>query len=249
MSSRPRPGAKTDAGFAPRVVPLGDSAVMVELAGDLDLDANAAAHRIAAHVRRNAPEWVVDVVPALVTVTVQFAAATAADASARRNGATRLLLEAIERDAGEESAAPRRTVEIPVCYEAPHALDLDEVASLTGLSTAEVVRAHVASSHRVLMIGFAPGHPYIGGLDARLAVPRRATPRPRLERGSVAIANAQTSIYPFVTPGGWNVIGRTPLTLFRADHDPPSLLEPGDAVAFVPISRAEFERLAGGRGR
>jgi inhibitor of KinA len=222
---------------------------MVELADHLDLDANAAAHRIAAHVRSNAPEWIVDVVPALVTVTVHFAAASAADASARRNGSTRLLLEAIERDAGGESAPPHRTVEIPVCYEPPHALDLGEVASLAGLSAEEVVRAHVASAHRVLMIGFVPGHPYIGGLDARLAVPRRATPRARLERGSVAIANQQTSIYPLVTPGGWNVIGRTPLTLFQADRAPPSLLEPGDAVVFVPISRTEFERLAGGRGR
>jgi KipI family sensor histidine kinase inhibitor len=222
---------------------------MAELADTVDLDANAAAHRIAADVRRNAPEWVVDVVPAVVTVTVHFAADTATDASAHRNGATRLLLEAIEREDGDLAAAPRRSVEIPVCYELPYALDLDEVASLTGLSTDEVVRAHVESSHRVLMIGFVPGQPYIGGLDPRLAVPRRATPRPRMERGSVAIANTQTAIYPFVTPGGWNVIGRTPLALFDPGRDLPSLLEPGDAVAFLPISRAEFERLAGGGRR
>jgi inhibitor of KinA len=247
VSARSRPAEKATQQFAPRVVPLGDGAVMAELADALELGANAAAHRIAADVRRNAPEWVVDVVPALVTVTVHFAAAKAADASARRNGATRLLLEAIERAGGAAAELPRRTVEIPVCYEAPFALDLEEVAARTGLATQEVVRLHVHSSHRVLMIGFVPGHPYIGGLDARLAVPRRATPRARMERGSVAIANAQTSIYPFVTPGGWNVIGRTPLTLFEPRRDPPSLLEPGDAVAFAPISRAEFERLAAGR--
>lgn len=249
MSSRPRRAAKAKPGFAPRVVPLGDGAVMAELADALDLDANAAAHRIAADVRANAPQWVVDVVPAIVTVTVHFSADTAADASARRNGATRLLLEAIEREGGEQAAAPQRTIDIPVCYDPPYALDLDEVASLTGLSPGEVVRAHVESAHRVLMIGFIPGHPYIGGLDPRLAAPRRATPRPRIERGSVAIANAQTSIYPFVTPGGWNVIGRTPLALFEPRRDPPSLLGPGDGVRFAPITRAEFERLAGGGGR
>jgi inhibitor of KinA len=249
VSSRARIGGSTKPRFSPRVVPLGDGAVMAELADTLDLDANAAARRIAAHVRRNAPEWVVDVVPAIVTVTVHFAAATATDASARRNGATRLLLEAIERESGAEDVPPGRTVEIPVCYEAPYAPDLDEVASLTGLSAAEVVRAHVESSHRVLMIGFVPGQPYIGGLDARLAMPRRATPRPRLERGSVAIANAQTAIYPCSTPGGWSVIGRTPLALFLPDRDPPSLLEPGDAVEFEPISGVEFERLAEGRRR
>ena len=118
------------------------------------------------------------------------------------------------------------------------------MARQTGLAPARVVELHVAAPHRVLMIGFAPGHPYIGGLDPQLAVPRRATPRLRVEAGSVAIANAQTSIYPFATPGGWNVIGRTPLALFDPERDPASLLEPGDAVAFVPIGRAEFERLA-----
>ncbi len=249
MSSLPRGADKPKQGFAPRVVPLGDGAVMAELADTLDLDANAAAHRIAADVRRNAPEWVVDVTPALVTVTVHFAAETATDAAAHRNGATRLLLEALEREGGAPAAPPGRTVQIPVCYELPHALDLAEVAALTGLSDAEVVRTHVDSRHRVLMIGFVPGHPYIGGLDARLAVPRRANPRPRMEAGSVAIANAQTAIYPFVTPGGWNVIGRTPLALFDPGRDRPSLLEAGDAVVFEPISLAEFERLAGGRGR
>jgi KipI family sensor histidine kinase inhibitor len=97
------------------------------------------------------------------------------------------------------------------------------------------------------MIGFVPGQPYIGGLDPRLAVPRRATPRPRMERGAVAIANTQTAIYPFATPGGWNVVGRTPLALFDPGREPPSLLESGDAVRFVPIAAAEFERLAGRR--
>jgi KipI family sensor histidine kinase inhibitor len=247
MSSRPRTGAKP--AFAPRVLPLGDGAVMAELADRVDLDANAAAHRIAADVRRNAPEWVVDVVPAIVTVTLHFAAATAADAAARRNGATRLLLEAIEREGGAPATAPGRVVEIPVCYQAPHALDLAEVAAATGLPEEEVVRAHVESAHRVLMIGFVPGHPYIGGLDARLGVPRRASPRARMEPGAVAIANAQTSIYPFATPGGWNVIGRTPLVLFDPAREPPSLLEAGDGVAFVPISRETFDRIAAGRGR
>ena len=94
------------------------------------------------------------------------------------------------------------------------------------------------------MIGFAPGQPYLGDLDARLAVPRRSVPRHRVEAGSVAIANIETSIYPFATPGGWNVIGRTPLALFDPARKPASLLEPGDAVVFVSISVADFERIA-----
>jgi inhibitor of KinA len=241
MSSRPRRDREA-LRFAPRVMPLGDSAVMAELADTIDLDANAAAHRIAAEVRRRAPVWVTDVVPAIVTVTVHFAAATARDAAGRRETSSRLLLEAIERLRGHTAEASARTVEIPVCYEAPYALDLEEVASRTGLAAEDVVRLHGASPHRVLMIGFVPGHPYIGGLDERLAVPRRATPRQRMEAGSVAIANGQTSIYPLVTPGGWNVIGRTPLALFDATREAPSLLQAGDAVRFMPITRQRFER-------
>jgi inhibitor of KinA len=94
------------------------------------------------------------------------------------------------------------------------------------------------------MIGFAPGFPYLGGLDARLALPRRATPRARVEPGSVAIANGQTAIYPFATPGGWHVIGRTPLALFDPVRQPASLLQAGDRVAFVPVDAQKFRRLA-----
>ena len=93
------------------------------------------------------------------------------------------------------------------------------------------------------MVGFSPGQPYIGGLDPRLALPRRATPRTRVAAGSVAIANAQTAVYSYETPGGWNVIGRTPLALFDPGRDPPSLFAPGDLVRFVPIGRDEFENL------
>ncbi len=138
----------------------------------------------------------------------------------------------------------RAPIEIPVCYEAAYAPDLAAVAMATSLTAEEVVRLHVTSPHRVLMIGFTPGFPYIGGLDERLAVPRRATPRARLEAGSVAIANGQTSIYPFATPGGWNLIGRTPLRLFDPARNPPSLLQAGDRVVFVPIPEQEFARLA-----
>jgi inhibitor of KinA len=227
-----------------KVSPLGDGAVLLTLADTLDLDANALARRVALDLRGRGLEWVTDVVPALVTVAVSFEARTAGEAGERRATLERMLLEALERAGAARAEAPARTVEIPVCYEPAFAPDLAEIARRTGLAQVEVVSLHAAGQHRVLMIGFAPGHPYIGGLDARLAVPRRASPRQRVEAGSVAIANAQTSIYPFATPGGWNVIGRTPLALFDPVREPPSLLAPGDAVAFVPISHAEFERIA-----
>jgi KipI family sensor histidine kinase inhibitor len=243
MSTRSR-SAENRKRFAPRVVPVGDSALMLELAEDLDLDANAAARRVAAEVREAGLEGITDVVAAIVTVTVHFAAKGAAQAAARREAVGHLLLAALAR-AGEVAAEPERNpVRIPVCYERAFAPDLDEVAAATGLSPDDVVRRHIASTHRVLMIGFIPGHAYVGGLDAKLTVPRRATPRARLDAGSVAIANGQTSLYPFATPGGWHVIGRTPVRLFDPAREPASLLQAGDPVVFEPISRREFERLA-----
>jgi KipI family sensor histidine kinase inhibitor len=248
MSTRPRASGNSKR-FAPRVVPSGDSALMLELAEETDLAANAAARRVAAEVRAAGLEGITDVVAAIVTVTVHFTAKDAAQASARREAVGHLLLAALAR-AGEAGDEPERApVAIPVCYDPAFAPDLDEVAAATGLSPDEVVRLHVGSPNRVLMIGFVPGHAYVGGLDAKLAsVPRRASPRARLEAGSVAIANGQTSVYPFATPGGWNIIGRTPLRLFDPLRDPASLLQAGDPVRFEPISAREFQRLAAEHG-
>ena len=107
----------------------------------------------------------------------------------------------------------------------------------------EAIALHSASDFRVLMIGFAPGHPYIGGLDRKLSVPRRATPRAIVPAGSVAIANDQTVVYPYAISGGWSIIGRTPLTVFDAERQEPSLFAAGDRVRFKPISRAEFTKI------
>ena len=125
--------------------------------------------------------------------------------------------------------------ELPVCYEAPYALDLDDVARHAGLPTDEVIRLHAAPLYRVDFLGFAPGFPYLAGLDARLQTPRRTEPRIRVPAGSVAIGGSQTGVYPVEIPGGWNVIGRTPARLF-----PPARLAVGDRVRFVPIAAGEF---------
>ena len=131
-----------------------------------------------------------------------------------------------------------------MCYEPEFALDLAEVAKKAELEPEEVARRHAAGEYRVLMMGFAPGHAYMGGLDPKLAVPRRASPRAVVPAGSVAIANEQTVVYPYAISGGWNVIGRTPMVLFDAKRARPSLLWPGDRVRFRAIDREEFMRAA-----
>ena len=134
-------------------------------------------------------------------------------------------------------------VEVPVCYDREFGLDLAEISEKTSIPIDEIVKRHTKPRHFVLMVGFSPGQPYIGGLDPKLSVPRRATPRTRMPTGAVAIANAQTAVYPYETPGGWNIIGSTPLTVFDPAREPASLFAPGDRVRFVPISKIEYERL------
>ncbi len=131
---------------------------------------------------------------------------------------------------------PSRTVEIPVRYGGEPGPDLDAVAAIHGISASEVVRLHSEAVYTVYFLGFVPGFAYLGGLPDSLSTPRRASPRKRVEAGSVGIGGNQTGVYPFATPGGWQIIGSTPLQLFNAERDSMSLLEIGDVVRFSPIA-------------
>jgi len=138
-----------------------------------------------------------------------------------------------------------RPVEIPVCYDPEFALDIDRVAEHAQISASEVVDLHSGSEYRVACVGFVPGFPFLAGLPQKLATPRRDVPRKAIPAGSIGIGGAQTGIYPLRSPGGWNLIGRTPLKLFDPTKDPPTLLRPGDRVRFRAISREEFESFNG----
>jgi len=140
------------------------------------------------------------------------------------------------------SAEPRPPIDVPLCYGGDYGPDLPEVAHLAHMAMEEVVAAHSAVTYRVFMLGFVPGFPYMGLVDPRIAVPRRAIPRIRVPRGSVGIAGRQTGIYPVETPGGWQLIGRTPIGLFDARRQPPSFFRPGDSVRFYPVDEMEFHR-------
>jgi KipI family sensor histidine kinase inhibitor len=202
---------------------------------------NAALHAVAAALRAQAVPWIRDVVPSLAGIALHFDPDHAALPAAALEAAAGLLHEALRAAAAREPKV--RVVEVPVCYDPAFALDIIEVAERTGIAPEDIGAWHAAGEHHVLMVGFAPGQPYIGGLDPKLAVPRRPTPRTRVPAGSIAIANDQSCVYPYEISGGWSVIGRTPLTVFDPGRDPPSLFAPGDRVRFVPIPRAEYERL------
>jgi inhibitor of KinA len=136
-----------------------------------------------------------------------------------------------------------RTVDIPVCYEGEMAPDLGDVSAQTGRTVEEVIRLHSGTEYLVYFLGFSPGFPYLGDLPRELASPRLKTPRLRVPAGSVAIGGSQTGIYPVDSPGGWRLIGRTPLPLFSPEKDPPTLLRMGDRVRFVPITSEDFHAL------
>ncbi len=137
-----------------------------------------------------------------------------------------------------------RTIEIPVCYGGKFGPDLVDVAKHNNLTPDEVIRLHTSVNYTVYFLGFTPGFPYLGGMPKQIATPRLVNPRTNVPAGSVAIGGSQTGIYPISSPGGWRIIGRTSLQLFRADRNPPTLLQMGDGVKFVFITQDEFKRLA-----
>ena len=214
-----------------------------EFADALDVELNRSLQALAAALRARRPPWIRDVVPALCGIALHFDPDHAALPASILERTENLLEECAGAAAKFEDRG--RILTVPVCYDREFGLDLPDVSRGTSLSIEEIVQRHRGSEHYVLMVGFFPGQPYIGGLDARLAVPRRATPRTHVPAGSVAIANSQSTVYPYQTPGGWNVIGRTPLAVFDPARETPSLFAPGDRVRFVPIARGEFERLQG----
>lgn len=219
-----------------RIVPAGESALIVEFEARIDPEINARAIACAEAIQAAGLSGVRDVVPTYRSVAVYFdPLRTDGDALQRR-----LAREAAQPF--QPSTAPREPVRIPVCYGGDLGPDLAGVATFAGMAEADVVRAHAETTYRVFMLGFVPGFAYLGIVDPRIAMPRRATPRVRVPAGSVGIAGVQTGVYPGETPGGWQLIGRTPVKPFDPSRDDPFLMKAGDAVRFYPIDRAEYDR-------
>lgn len=219
---------------------LGESAWLVSLAGRIDPAINSQVHALVAALRQADLHGVDDVLPAYASALLHHHL-TSPGAIQALGQQVRTLIQALPEHA---DAPDGRLHHIPVCYDQAHGADLGELASACAMSPEEVVKRHSAPEYRVAMTGFAPGFPYLLGLDPRLATPRRDTPRTHVPTGSVGIAGAQTGIYPGPLPGGWQLIGCTPDRLFDPDnHEHPCLLEPGDRVRFEPIDADRFDRL------
>jgi inhibitor of KinA len=222
-----------------RIVSAGDAMLVAEFDDRIDPSVNARVVALASTLRDHPPRGVRDVVPTFRSVAVYFDPLV----TDVEQLTARLTAEP-EVQPAAAAAAARSPVDIPVCYASEFAPDLDDVARFAGISSGEVAAIHRASDYRVYMLGFVPGFAYLGLVDARIAAPRRSEPRVTVPAGSVAIAGRQTGIYPRQTPGGWNIVGRTPVPMIAMDHDPPTRLQPGETVRFRAITRAEFDVLA-----
>jgi len=232
------------------IVPLGDSALIVrvrEQFEDAPEETLDEVLRVFQRLRKATISGVIELAPAYTSVAVFFDPVDVAKASGTSNEifdwlATRIRASALGAPKrGWSRRSPSRTVEIPVCYDREFGSDLDHVARHAQISAEQVIELHSAAEYRVACIGFVPGFPFLAGLPKKLTTPRRSTPRKEIAPGSVGIGGAQTGIYPLRSPGGWNLIGRTPLKLFSPAEDPPTLLRAGDRVRFRSITREQFD--------
>lgn len=239
----------------PAIEWLGERALLLRFGDAIERSLNERVHDAALALRAAGIAGIVEIVPAYSSLCVhcdptsltgstesarELLVARVRDAIVGGRAATAKTVREDKRQQNDTAA----TVEIPVCYGGAFGPDLDAVAVHAALDAADVIAMHAAAKYQVAMLGFAPGFPYLLGLDTRLHTPRLAQPRTRVPPGSVAIGGAQTGIYPRELPGGWRIIGRTPTVLFDATRAPPALIAPGQRVRFRAIDADEFAELS-----
>lgn len=220
-----------------RFLDAGDMAVVVELGDEVRPDVNQRVHDLRRAIEARRIAGVIDLVPTYRSLLVYYNPLEIG----RR--ALEQAITALETAAGAIQRPPARVIEIPTSYGGQFGPDLGYVAEHAKLTPADVIRIHSEPDYLVYMMGFTAGFPYLGGMSPAIATPRQATPRTRIPAGSVGIAQAQTGIYPADSPGGWQLIGRTPVRLFDLERDPPAVLEAGDYIRFVPVELEAYRDL------
>lgn len=225
-----------------KVSALSDRSAVIALGNTIDEGLNRKVLSMEAWMRNHPFPGLLDLVPAYSSLTILYDPSVLQAQCKKGQAVFELVQEKLEeawRQAGETHGVESRLVSIPVCYDPEFGPDLTEMAILKNLSVAEIIHLHSSIEYRVYMLGFLPGFAYMGKVDEKLVMPRRSQPR-EVVAGSVGIAGWQTGIYPLPSPGGWQIIGRTPLKLFDQKNEPPVLLAAGDRVRFDPISKEEF---------
>lgn len=225
-----------------QMYPLGDTAVVVEFGEEISPAIQARVQALINYLDQNAFPGLLEWVPAYTTVTIFYDPwLLTHQGQLPPYDQVINFLQLILPNLPAAQTAAGRLIEVPVCYGGTLGPDLEWVAAHNHLSSTEVIAMHTSVTYLVYLIGFAPGFPYLGGMNAKIAAPRQATPRPQVPAGTVGIAGTQTGIYSLPSPGGWQLIGRTPLLLFDYNRQPASLLRAGDLIRFIPISLSEYE--------
>ena len=223
----------------PRIIPASDSALLIEFGDSIDYAVNAKVYSLQRRIETSEiNEAVTEFIPSYRSLLVEYDPAQSVYQEMHDRVAE--LVEHSDVSDGSIAEASEETHQIPVAYGGELGPDLDTVAEHAGLTPQEVIDIHSGTDYHVFMLGFAPGFPYLGGMDERIACPRLATPRTLVPAGSVGIAESQTGVYPNASPGGWQLIGRTPMKLFDVDADPPVAMLPGTKVNFVPITHEDY---------
>ena len=220
-----------------KILTAGDSSILIQFGNAIDPDINA---RIAATVqlmKEQHIEGVVDIIPAFCSLLINY------DPRVISYEEMRTRMEKILSVEIAAGARKKKVFEIPVCYGGEFGPDLATIAEHAGLSEQEVIDIHTSTDYLIYMLGFLPGFTYLGGLDERIHTPRLANPRIRIPAGSVGIGGSQTGIYPMDSPGGWQLMGLTPVKTYDPDREVPILVEAGDYIRFVPVDRAEYDRI------
>ena len=222
---------------AMRILTVGDCAVSVEFGQEISLEINHKVMALKMVLEREPIRGIVELIPTYCSLLIQY------DPMELRYGQLRDRLEALVTQLDEVEMPPKQVVEIPVAYGGEYGPDLGEVARAHNISEEEVIKLHSEPEYPIYMLGFVAGFPYLGGMNKAIATPRKKSPRLKIEAGSVGIAGEQTGIYSVESPGGWQIIGRTPLKLYDVNRNEPVLLKAGQYIKFKPITKEEFRTM------
>ena len=228
----------------PTILPLGDATLVVHFENGINPTVHARVMQLFQQLQK-APAFVKDVVPAYGSLTIHYDGAAFYESGEPPFEKVKAFLQSLLQNDTYATPLDQRNIRIPVCFASHFAPDLPELAAQKNLSVDNVIQLFTATAYNVYMIGFLPGFAYMGKVDSRVATPRKSSPRKSIPAGSVGIAGEQTGIYPVSSPGGWNIIGRTPLSLFNKAEKEPVLLRPGDSVTFYAITEDAFENYPG----